>query len=135
MQAKWLLWVSGSTRFQGTRVMMCCFQWTARLRELPGWSLMLLTSSLPLILWSTRCEGEVGGLFGLVGQGVTNGKIATGGAGVASSLIRNTGFKKEFHSNEGFLRHRLHGVWRDVGRVDPQKTQIGNIPSTLCSAF
>eukprot|EP00983_Pelagomonas_calceolata_P133021 1161925-Pelagomonas_calceolata.AAC.1 len=44
--------------------------------KLPGWSCAALTSSLRLILRSTQCEGEVGGLFGLAGQGVT--KIASG---------------------------------------------------------
>eukprot|EP00983_Pelagomonas_calceolata_P066350 1148990-Pelagomonas_calceolata.AAC.4 len=37
---------------------------------------LLLTSSLRLILRSTQCEGGVGDLFGLAGQGVT--KIASG---------------------------------------------------------
>eukprot|EP00983_Pelagomonas_calceolata_P094750 1157921-Pelagomonas_calceolata.AAC.7 len=37
---------------------------------------LLLTSSLRLILRSTRCEEGVGGLFGLSGQGAT--KIASG---------------------------------------------------------
>eukprot|EP00983_Pelagomonas_calceolata_P118261 1160490-Pelagomonas_calceolata.AAC.6 len=34
-------------------------------------AVLLLSSSIRLILWSTRCEGEVGGLFGSAGQGVT----------------------------------------------------------------
>eukprot|EP00983_Pelagomonas_calceolata_P031986 1003626-Pelagomonas_calceolata.AAC.1 len=37
---------------------------------------LLLTSSLRLILQTTRCEGGVGGIFGLAGQEVT--KIASG---------------------------------------------------------
>eukprot|EP00983_Pelagomonas_calceolata_P084007 1156274-Pelagomonas_calceolata.AAC.4 len=37
---------------------------------------LLLASSLPLTIRSTRCEGELSGLFGFVGQGVT--KTASG---------------------------------------------------------
>eukprot|EP00983_Pelagomonas_calceolata_P098360 1158339-Pelagomonas_calceolata.AAC.2 len=42
----------------------------------PVTPVLLLTSSIPLILRTTRCEGEVGGLFGFTGQEVT--KIASG---------------------------------------------------------
>eukprot|EP00983_Pelagomonas_calceolata_P086177 1156712-Pelagomonas_calceolata.AAC.4 len=52
---------------------------------------LLLTSSLHLILWSIRCEGRVGGLFGSAGQGVTKSIRA---AGSTSSLIRNAGGKE-----------------------------------------
>eukprot|EP00967_Tisochrysis_lutea_P040002 scaffold47984_cov18-Tisochrysis_lutea.AAC.1 len=38
--------------------------------------MLLSTSLLPLILWSTQCEGELSGLFELVGQRVT--KITSG---------------------------------------------------------
>eukprot|EP00983_Pelagomonas_calceolata_P003029 100214-Pelagomonas_calceolata.AAC.2 len=37
---------------------------------------LLLISSLRLILRSNQCEGEVGGIFEVAGQGVT--KIASG---------------------------------------------------------
>eukprot|EP00983_Pelagomonas_calceolata_P037240 1136251-Pelagomonas_calceolata.AAC.1 len=46
---------------------------------------LLLLSPLPHILRITRCEGQVRGLFGLVGQGLT--KIA---ARVASLPMKRT---------------------------------------------
>eukprot|EP00983_Pelagomonas_calceolata_P029879 935425-Pelagomonas_calceolata.AAC.1 len=64
------------------RISLCCCgeapHWAPGLdvqfMKLPGWS--CAASSLRLILRSTRCEGGVGSLFGLAGQGVT--KIASG---------------------------------------------------------
>eukprot|EP00983_Pelagomonas_calceolata_P130030 1161655-Pelagomonas_calceolata.AAC.2 len=69
--------------------------------KLPGYSsrvVLLLTSSLPFVLRITRlgCEGEVGGLFGLVRALplARSGQHSVRAAGVASSLIRNTGVEE-----------------------------------------
>eukprot|EP00983_Pelagomonas_calceolata_P074508 1152584-Pelagomonas_calceolata.AAC.2 len=50
--------------------------WTFNSWSCPVGVVLLLTSSFPLILQSTRCEGEVGGLIGLAGHGVS--KVASG---------------------------------------------------------
>eukprot|EP00983_Pelagomonas_calceolata_P100966 1158637-Pelagomonas_calceolata.AAC.6 len=87
----WVWGVSDCTQPQGTRSILDIFASMARLVE------------------STRCEGEIRGLLGFVGQGLT--KIATNrGAGIASSLIRNTGVKRYGgHAGPEGLKHS--GAW------------------------